>query len=169
MRSIAAGFKLRYIIGLENALARSHDQSKEDKAHLLLKQETIEELVKELKWQRNTIRELRVGGKRNAKKYNTDFSKMYMEYSKTVEEYTKANEELSKENLKLIKDTNEVTRAYNGLHSMGKFAQEQGIDIKKYQRRIPEYNFSQKDTLLESGKVRHEFNVTKKKKKNGVH
>ena len=51
---------------------------------------------------------------------------------------------------------------------MGKFAQEQGIDIKKYQRRLPEYGFSQKDTLFESGKVRHEFNVTKKKKKNGA-
>ena len=168
LRSIASGFKLRYIISLENALARSQDQSKEDKAHLLLKQETIEELVKELKWQRNTIRELRIAGKRNAKKYNTDFSKMYMEYAKTVDKYIKANEDLSKANQKLIKDINEVTRAYNGLHSMGKFAQEQGIDIKKYQRRLPEYGFSQKDTLFEGGKVRHEFNVTKKKKKNGA-
>ena len=126
------------------------------------------ELVKEITWHRNTIRELRIAGKKNAKKYNTDFSKMYMEYAKTVDEYIKANEDLSKANQKLIKDINEVTRAYNGLHSMGKFAQEQGIDIKKHQRVLPEYNFSQKDTLLESGKVRHEFNVTKKKKKNGV-
>ena len=131
-----------------------------------LKQDGLQfdELVKEITWHRNTIRELRIAGKKNAKKYNTDFSKMYMEYAKTVDEYIKANEDLSKANQKLIKDINEVTRAYNGLHSMAKFAEEQGIDIKKYRRRLPEYGFSQKDTLLESGKVRHEFNIKKKKK-----
>ena len=141
-----------------------------DRLFARVKQDGLQfnELVKEITWHRNTIRELKIAGKKNAKKYNTDFSKMYMEYAKTVDEYTKANEELSKANLKLVKDINEVTRAYNGLHSMGKFAQEQGIDIKKYQRRLPEYGFSQKDTLFEGGKVRHEFNVTKKKKKNGA-
>ena len=64
----------------------------------------------------------------------------------------------------------EVTRAYNGLHTLGKFAEEQGIDIKNAKEDLPEseknkYNFSQKHTVLESGKVKHEFFL--KPKKNG--
>ena len=50
------------------------------------------------------------------------------------------------------------------LGDLGKFAEEQGIDIKKHSRELPEnwkdYKFSQKHTLLESGKVRHEWSLT---------
>ena len=64
----------------------------------------------------------------------------------------------------------EVTRAYNGLHTLGKFAEEQGIDIKTASEDLPEaeknkYDFSQKHTVLESGKVKHSW--TLKPKKNG--
>ena len=68
------------------------------------------------------------------------------------------------------KDKNDVTRAYNGLHTLGKFAEEQGIDIKTASEDLPEaeknkYDFSQKHTVLESGKVKHSW--TLKPKKNG--
>ena len=66
------------------------------------------------------------------------------------------------------KDKNDITRAYNGLHSLGKFAEEQGLDIKKASRDLPEnqknkYDFKQKHSLLESGKVTHEYFFGKKK------
>ena len=64
----------------------------------------------------------------------------------------------------------DITRAYNGLHTLGKFAEEQGIDIKNAREDLPEsqkykYDFSQKHTVLESGKVKHSW--TLKPKKNG--
>ena len=64
----------------------------------------------------------------------------------------------------------DITRAYNGLHTLGKFAEEQGIDIEPASDELPEseknkYKFSQKHTVLESGKVKHSY--TLKPKKNG--
>ena len=48
---------------------------------------------------------------------------------------------------------------------MGKFAEEMGVDIKKHRAQLPEgYEFSQKHTLMESGKVKHSYKL---KKKNG--
>ena len=70
-------------------------------------------------------------------------------------------------NQEILKDHNEITRAYNGLAEMGKFAEDEGIDIKKHNKMLPErnkYDFSQSHTLLESGKVKHSW---KFKKKNG--
>ena len=66
------------------------------------------------------------------------------------------------------KERDDAIRAYNGLHKLGKFAVEQGIDIKN--EKLPEseknkYDFSQKHTVLESGKTKHSFFL--KRKKNG--
>lgn len=66
----------------------------------------------------------------------------------------------------------EVVRAYNGLASLGKMAQQMGVDIEKHQKELPEnkykdWEFSQKQTLLESGKVKHEFIMQKPKNKKG--
>jgi hypothetical protein len=70
----------------------------------------------------------------------------------------------------LTKERDEAIRAYNGLHKLGKFAVEQGIDIKN--EKLPEseknkYDFSQKNTVLESGRTKHSF-LLKKKKNGGV-
>ena len=94
-----------------------------------------------------------------------------------LEEFKKANKgflKINKENLKvnkeLLKENQEVTRAYMGLHQMGKFASEQGIDIKKYVKKLPEQNkykdfmFKQEHTVLESGNVRHSYTITPPKK-----
>jgi len=53
---------------------------------------------------------------------------------------------------------------------MGKFAVENGIDIKKHNRELPEhplnkYKFSQKHEVLESGKTRSTWQLTPKKKR----
>ena len=48
-----------------------------------------------------------------------------------VDKYEDTLETQEKELQDCHKDKNDITRAYNGLHSMGKFAEEQGIDIKK--------------------------------------
>ena len=68
----------------------------------------------------------------------------------------------------LTKERDDAIRAYNGLHKLGKFAVEQGIDIKD--EKLPEsaknkYDFSQKHTVLESGKTKHSYSL--KRKKNG--
>ena len=84
-----------------------------------------------------------------------------------VDKYEDALEALENELQECHKDKNDITRAYNGLHSMGKFAEEQGIDIKKACKDLPEnkhkYHFKQKHSLLESGKVSHEYFFGKKK------
>jgi hypoxanthine-guanine phosphoribosyltransferase len=89
-------------------------------------------------------------------------------------EYKKANVHLVDINADLQKKNIEITRAYNGLAMMGKFAVENGIDIKKHNRELPEhplskYKFSQKHEVLESGKTRSTWHLTpnkKRKKKN---
>ena len=94
----------------------------------------------------------------------------HQEEIKTIKEhYEKELAEVNKlyeEAVETIKSHNEITRAYNGLHSVGEFAQDLGIDIKKHNKMLPEnnpdYDFSQKHTLLESGKVRHEYKLTPK-------
>ena len=88
-----------------------------------------------------------------------------------VDKYEDHVEDLEKQLQECNSKRAEVTRAYNGLHSLGKFAEEQGIDLKNAKEDLPEseknkYNFSQKHTVLESGKVKHEFFL--KPKKNGV-
>ena len=65
------------------------------------------------------------------------------------------------------KERNDAVRAYNGLHQLGKFAEEVGVDIKN--EKLPEnlkgkFEFSQKHTLNESGKVNHSFKLKPKTK-----
>ena len=78
------------------------------------------------------------------------------------------NRDCIKANTEILKDHNEIVRAYNGLAEMGKFAEDEGIDIKKHNKMLPEndkYKFSQSHTLLESGRVKHSWKL--KPKKNG--
>ena len=65
------------------------------------------------------------------------------------------------------KERNDAVRAYQGLQQMGKFAEELGVDIKN--EKLPEnlkdqFEFSQKSTLNESGKVKHSFKLKPKTK-----
>ena len=95
-----------------------------------------------------------------------EVNKLYEEAVETNREIVEVNRDAIKTNREIIKSHNEITRAYNGLHSVGEFAQDLGIDIKKHNKMLPEnnpdYDFSQKHTLLESGKVRHEYKLTPK-------
>ena len=95
-----------------------------------------------------------------------EVNKLYEEAVETNREMAEVNRDAIKTNREIIKSHNEITRAYNGLHSVGEFAQDLGIDIKKHNKMLPEnnpdYDFSQKHTLLESGKVRHEYKLTPK-------
>ena len=92
----------------------------------------------------------------------------WREYTKDLRE---KHEDCLEKNKEILKSHNEITRAYNGLHTIGEMAQDLGLDIKKHNEMLPEnnkdYQFSQKHTLLESGKVRHEYRVIPKKKPNG--
>ena len=122
---------LKYVMSLE-------DQLKEDKAHLLLKQETIEELILDTRHKTNQIRRKNIAINR-----------------------------VSKINKYLYRDIFELTRAYNGLAQMGQFAEEIGVDIKKYNGQLPEnnkWNFEQKHTLTETGEVKHQYRMKPKKK-----
>ena len=141
---------IKYVTSLEDQLA-------EDKAHLLLKQNTIETLEEDIRVKSNLIRRWQLHGYKSARKVN-----------KVLEDYKKANEDLSKQNKEVIKNNYELTRAYNGLHTLGKFAVESGVDIKKYNGQLPENNkwdFEQKHTLTETGKVKHQYRLKPKGKK----
>jgi len=117
------------------------DQLREDKAHLFHKENTIQLLQEEIQ-----LRSL--------------------EYKEAYEDCLKKNDEFVIQNGELIKERDEVVRAYNGLHQMGKFAKELNIDIEKYSKKLPENNmeFEQNHKVLESGKVQHSYKFTMPKK-----
>jgi len=126
------------------------DQLTEDKAHLLLKQNTIESFEDQIKEKNLKIEELQ---------------NLYDEAIEVNNDVVEKNRDCIKANQTLLKDHNEIVRAYNGLAEMGRFAEESGVDIKKHRSQLPEgYEFNQKHTLLESGKVKHSYSI---KKKNG--
>jgi hypothetical protein len=82
--------------------------------------------------------------------------------SARLEDYHEKHTDCLEKNQELLKDHIEITRAYNGLHEMGKYAEELGIDIKKHNEKLPEYHqFEQKHTLLESGRVQHIYKMKK--------
>ena len=142
---------IKYMITLE-------DQLKEDKAHLLLKQNTIETLEDDLRHKNNQIRTFYINTYKNAKKVN-----------KVFDDYKEANDSLAEKNKEIVKDNFDLTRAYNGLSQLGHFAEESGIDIKKHNGKLPENNkwdFEQKHTLTETGKVRHQYKLKPKKRDN---
>ena len=116
--------------------------------------DNIKKLSKILTWQKKHIEDL--------KKINEIL----------VDKYEDALETQEKELQECNKSKNEITRAYNGLHSLGKFAEDQGIDLRKACKDLPEnqknkYQFKQKHSLLESGKVSHEYFFGKKKNGKG--
>ena len=98
------------------------------------------------------------------KKITTKREKEYLKakkmWEKNHKDILKKNTDCIKKNKEIIQLHAEVTRAYNGLHMFGKFAEEQGIDIKDHTKRLPENftsDFEQSHKLLESGKVQHSY------------
>ena len=86
------------------------------------------------------------------------------ECHKINKDVLKKNKDCIKKNKAILKDHHEITRAYNGLHQMGKFAEQSGIDITKHNKQLPEYDqFEQKHVLMESGRVNHVYTFKKKK------
>jgi len=92
--------------------------------------------------------------------YNTELLKKNKDCIKKNRDFVKTNKQL-------IKRCVEITRAYNGIAEMGKFAEELGINIKEHQKQLPEHEFNQKHTLLESGRVNHSYTFLPKIKKKG--
>ena len=103
--------------------------------------------------------------------YKNKINELQELYDEAVEvnaDVVQKNRDCIKANQELLKDHNDIVRAYNGLAEMGKYAEELGVNIKEHNKKLPEhdkYEFSQKHTLLESGKVRHQYKL--KPKKNG--
>lgn len=80
-----------------------------------------------------------------------------------------AYEEQSKELETAYKDRNEAIRRYNALHSLGRFAESEGVDLTK---KLPEnqknkYKFSIDGKVLESGKTAYTATLEKKQSLNG--
>jgi hypothetical protein len=98
-----------------------------------------------------------------------DLQELYEGAIEHNREILKLNQEGVKINQKILKDHNEITRAYNGLADMGRFVEKEVID--RHNKMLPENDqeeftdFKQKHTLLENGKVLHEWSMKKKKKK----
>ena len=84
-----------------------------------------------------------------------------------LRDYHEKHTDCLEKNQELLQSHHEITRAYNGLHEMGKFAEELGIDIKQHQDQLPEnnkdYKFEQEHKLLESGRVQHIYKIKKDK------
>jgi len=94
-----------------------------------------------------------------------ELQQLYDEAIEVNTDVVNKNRDCIKANREILKDHNDIVRAYNGLAEMGRYAEESGVDIKKHRGRLPEgYEFKQKHTLLESGKVKHSYSL---KKKNG--
>ena len=113
-------------------------------------QETVEHHRKTITFQQKIIEDNKKG-----------VATLIDKYEDHVEVVEKQFEECQKEKIK-------VTRAYVGLAKLGKFAEQQGIDLTTAKDELPEseknkYDFSQKHTVLESGKPRHEIILTPKK------
>tara|TARA_R100001369_G_C3280973_1_gene161976 strand:+ start:180 stop:866 length:687 start_codon:yes stop_codon:yes gene_type:complete len=158
-------------------------------------QRTIYNVCEESRWQRNYIRILIIDARKfaaNQKKKNQDLvdtneawydrdqewravtATREQEYLKAKKMWEKNHKDILKKNTDCIKKNKEiiqlhaeVTRAYNGLHMFGKFAEEQGIDIKDHTKRLPENDtsdFQQSHKLLESGQVQHSYKFKVKPK-----
>ena len=85
------------------------------------------------------------------------------------EKFYEIRQELEKQLEDCQKEKTDAVRAYQGLAKMGKFAEDMGIDLEKACEELPEseknkYDFSQKHTVLESGRVKHEYNLKPKVK-----
>ena len=167
---------IKYVMTLE-------DQLKEDKAHLLLKQNTIETLEDHLKEDssthypsdmetKNIIQSFEADEKKREgeiKEKNLKIEELQNLYDEAIEinkDVIVKNRNCIKANQEILKDHHEITRAYNGLAEMGKFAGETGVDIKKHNGKLPEnhkWDFEQKHTLTEGGKVKHHYKLKAKK------
>ena len=113
--------------------------------------ETVQDLRKSVNWQQNIIDENKIGAEALAGKFYD------------------IRQELEKQLEDCQKQKTEAIRAYQGLAQMGKFAEDMGIDLEKACEELPEseknkYDFSQKHTVLESGRVKHEYNLKPKVK-----
>ena len=117
----------------------------------------LKTLVKAVKDLKQTITDLEY----QFKVLGTDHKEL-QEYHKELEE--KHDDCLCK-NEKILKNHHDITRAYMGLHHLGREAKEFKVDIKKHQKMLPEYEFHQKHELLESGRVKHIYKIIPKKKK----
>jgi hypothetical protein len=85
------------------------------------------------------------------------------------EKFYEIRQELEKQLEDCQKEKTDAVRAYQGLAKMGKFAEDMGIDLEKACEELPEseknkYDFSQKHTVLESGRIKHEYNLKPKVK-----
>ena len=100
--------------------------------------------------------------------YQKEIKELQNLYDEAIElntDVVEKNRDCIEKNREMLKDHNEIVRAYNGLAEMGRYAEESGVDIKKHRSQLPEgYEFNQKHTLLESGRVKHSYSL---KKKNG--
>ena len=177
---------IKYVITLE-------DQLQEDKAHLYLKEKTIGTLTADIKQKNLKLKSYEKYQKLNVKRVNKNWldretqheAQIFIlrdkieqlengahvkKYIEAYEDCLKKNDEFVVQNTKLIKERDEVTRAYNGLHMMGKFAEEEGINIKEYSKKLPENNmeFEQHHKVLESGQVRHSYKFTMPKKEKEI-
>ena len=127
---------------------------------------TIYSLAEEIRWQRNYIRILVIQAKGYASKFNKTWKARENQWEDYIKDLEDKHRDCLKINKEVTKEHHEITRAYNGLHSMGKFAEEEGIDIKKHNKMLPEnMELHQSHELMESGRVRHSYQIKKKKKK----
>ena len=178
---------IKYVVTLE-------DQLQEDKHHLLLKQQTIQILEQDIKYKNQKLKSYEKYQKLNVKRVNknwedreTKFNALEWvlrdkikrlengenndrdKYVAAYEDCIKKNDAFVIENIRLAKERDECVRAYNALATMGKFCEQEGIDIKKYSKNLPENNldFKQEHKVLENGKVQttYKFNRNPEPKK----
>ena len=92
--------------------------------------------IEQLEDEKNAIREIWSVKYKNLNESHARWTEAYKNLEVDWEDCLKKNKDAIKKNKQLIKSHNEITRAYNGLHQLGKFAEQEGIDIRKHQKQL---------------------------------
>ena len=107
------------------------------------------------------------------KKLNQDKENLQVQLGECVEQTVLNNHSWEKKYDRLAKLYVGYKRKYFGLFGLKKTAESMGIDTdnpettKEDEEFMKDYKFKQKETQLESGRIKSQFFLTKRKKKNG--
>ena len=104
---------------------------------------------------------------------NQDKEELQVKLGETIEQLILNNKRWEEKYQRMAKVYVGYKRKYIGLFGMKEAAESMGIDTDNYKateedkKFMKDYKFKQKETQLESGRIKSQFFLTKKRKKNG--
>ena len=110
-----------------------------------------------------------------AKKIEKENEDLKVKLGECIEQVVLNNNSWEKKYERMAKLYIGYKRKYFGLFGLKQSAESMGIDTENYKATeedeefMKDYKFKQKETQLESGRIKSQFFLTKRKKKNGKH